>query len=99
MASWLITLIACCSTAVCLLLWFRDVRRVMRERQSTVESAKGQLAVCRERARKAQGDSEAAAVLERSEKIYRQAVELYNGTLRKPWYCLPALLMGFHPLS
>lgn len=95
MTSWMIALVAAVSTTICLFLWFRDVRRVMRERKSTAESAAGQLAVYRERARKARDDPEAAAILDRSENIYRQAVDLYNETLRKPWNCLPAYLMGF----
>ena len=91
----LICLIAVISTALCLFLWFRDVRRIMKEQKSTVESARRQLASSRERAAKARGDPNAAAVLERSESIYRQAVEHYNQTLRKPWVCPPAALMGF----
>ena len=67
----------------------------MLERKSMVESAAGQLAVCRERACRQCGDPEAAAVLERSEKIYRQAVDIYNRTMRKPWNYMLALLMGF----
>ena len=98
MRPWLISLVAVISTALCLFLWFREVRRIMRERKSTVESAGGQLAVCRERAIKARGDQEAAAVLGRSESIYAQAVELYDQTMRKPWNYLPALLMGFRPI-
>lgn len=96
---WIISLVAVVSTVLCLFLWFRDVRRVMQTRKSTVESAAGQLAVCRDKALKARGDPEAAAVLERSEKIYRQAVDLYNRTLKRPWNYLPALLMGFHFVS
>ena len=49
MTSWLISLIAVISVTLCLFLWFRDVRRIMRERKSTVESAGGQLAACREK--------------------------------------------------
>lgn len=99
MGSWVVWLVAIVSTAVCLFLWFRDVRRTMRERKSTVESAAGQLSVCREKARKARGDTEAEAVLERSENIYRQAVDIYNKTLRKPWNYVPAHLMGYHRVS
>ena len=95
----LICLIAVISTALCLFLWFRDVRRIMKEQKSTVESARRQLASSRERAAKARGDPNAAAVLERSESIYRQAVEHYNQTLRKPWVCLPAALMGFRMIE
>ena len=95
MASRMISLVAVVSTAAFLFLWFRDVRRIMRERKSTVDSAKAQLDVFREKAHKARDDPDAAAVLQRSESIYRQAVEHYNQTLRKPWVCLPAALMGF----
>jgi len=84
MAFWLMTIVAVISTAGFLFLWFRDVRRIMQQRKSTVESAAGQLAAWREKARKARGDPEAAAVVERSENIYRQAVDIYNKTLRKP---------------
>ena len=99
MTFWLISLIAVISVTLCLFLWFRDVRRIMRERKSTVESAGGQLAACREKSLRARGDPETAAVLERSENIYRQAVDIYNRTLRKPWNYLPAHLMGFHQIS
>lgn len=95
MASWLAPLIAILSTAICLFLWFRDVRRIMMEQKSTVESAKAQLVIFREKAQKSRDDPNAAAVLARSESIYRQAVEHYNGTLRKPWIYPPAALMGF----
>ena len=91
----LICLIAIISTALCLLLWFRDVRRIMKERRSTVKSAQRQLTSSRERAAKARGDPDAAAVLERSENIYRQAVNHYNQTLCKPWVYPPAAVMGF----
>ena len=94
----LICLIAVISTALCLFLWFRDVRRIMREKKSTVESARRQLAFHRERAAKARSAPE-AAVLERSESIYRQAVEHYNRTLHKPWIFPPAVLMGFRTIQ
>ena len=41
------------------------------------------------------GDPEAAAVLQRSESILRQAVDLYNKALRTPWRFLPGIIMGF----
>ena len=78
MASWMIALVAVVSTAAFLFLWFRDVRRIMRERKSTVDSAKAQLNVFRKKAHKDRGDPDAAAVLERGESIYRQAVERSN---------------------
>ena len=88
-------LLALASLALCLFLWFRDVRRIMREQKSIVDSAAGQLNVCRKRAAQETETSTAAAVLERSENIYRQAVESYDRMLSKPWICLPAVLMGF----
>lgn len=99
MTFWLISLIAIVSTLAFLFLWFHDVRRIMRERASTVESARKQLVACRERARKAQRDPAYAAVIERSENIYRQAVTIYNKALKKPWNYLPAHLMGFRDIS
>ena len=99
MASWIIPLVAVVSTAACLFLWFRDVRRIMRERKSTVESAKSQLDIFLEKAHKARDDPDAAAVLERSGNIYRQAVEHYNRTLHKPWVYPPAALMGFRMIQ
>lgn len=99
MTSWLISLIAIVSTAICVFLWLRDVKRIMSERKSTMESAGRQLAVCREKALRARGDPEAEAVLERSEKIYRQAESIYNQTLKRPWIYLPARLMGFYHCS
>ena len=99
MASRIIALVAVVSTAAFLFLWFRDVRRIMRERKSTVESARSQLSFFRDKAHKARDDPDTAAILERSESIYRQAVEHYNQTLRKPWVCLPAALMGFRMIQ
>ena len=85
--------------ALCFYLWFRDVRRVMSERKSMVESAAIQVTVYREKALKIRGEPETAAVLERSERIYRQAVDRYNQALQKPGNYLPAHLMGFHSIS
>ena len=99
MASRIIALVAVVSTAAFLFLWFRDVRRIMRERKSTVDSAKAQLTIFRDKAHKARDDPDAAAVLERSESIYRQAVEQYNRTLGKLWVRLPATLMGFRMIQ
>ena len=94
MASRIIALVAVVSTAAFLFLWFRDVRRIMRERKSTVDSARAQLDIFRGKAHRGRGDPD-AAVLARSESIYRQAVDHYNQTLRKPWVYPPAALMGF----
>ena len=97
MSAWLAWLIAIISSLGCLFLWFRDVRRIMRDRLSTVEYAAKQLACFRKKAANTQNDPEAAALLERSERIYRQAVEQYALSMEKPWIRLPASLMGFRP--
>lgn len=98
MVFWLVSLIAVISTIICLYLWFRDVRRIMTGQKSTMEIARAQLQIFREKAHKARDDPDAAAVLERSERIYHQAVENYNRTLHKPWVYPPAALMGFRTI-
>lgn len=99
MAICIILPIAVISTALCVFLWFREVRRILREQQSTVESAARQLTVCQEAARRAQASPETVAILSRSEDIYQQAVAIYNRTLQNPLYRLPANLMGFFSIS
>lgn len=92
---WLPWLWAAVSTAAFIALWFWEVHRVLRDRRSTVDSAADQRAVFRRRAKAVPGDPEAAAVLQRSESILRQAVDLYNKALRTPWRFLPGIIMGF----
>lgn len=100
MATWIAWPIAIVSTAVCLFLWFRDVKRIMRERMNTVQSAAAQLEVCRKKAEQVgEQNPEANVVLKRSESIYQQAVALYHLHLRKPWIWLPATLMGFRKIT
>lgn len=88
----------CVSTAGILLLWFFEVRRVMRERKNMLESAESQLAGFRLQSAEAGHDPSLAAVLARSESIYAQACALYRKELKKPWIFLPAALMGFGKL-
>ena len=95
MVLWFTSLIAIVSTGLCIAFWFRDVRQIMDERMRTVESAAWQCTVSREKAFRFREDPEATAVLARSERIYRQAVDLYHRTLQRPWVFLPAHLMGF----
>ena len=74
MVLWPIYLIAIISTVGCIILWFRDVRRVMREQESTVESAHRELAVWRDKAQKAQGDPE--------RWLFARGVKM---SINKPW--------------
>ena len=94
--AWLAWLVAVVVAAGLITLWLFDARRVLREKCSTVESAAGQLAVCRKKLREHGGASEYAQVLDRSESIYRQAAENYNSALKKPWLYLPGKLLGYH---
>jgi len=93
---WIPWLIALVSSSLCVFLWFHEVRRVMLERCGTVKSAARQAALCRKKA--AGGDAASKAVLQRTEDIYQQSLELYRQTRQKPWNRLPAALMGF-PLT
>ena len=61
-----IWIIAVISVATCLYLWFREVRRIMRARRSTVESAAGQLASCRRKTAGVRYDPELEKVVLRS---------------------------------
>ncbi len=90
--AWPIAGISVCAAAA---MWFRIVQLAMDGVKSMVDSASVQLSVCRQRNRNAQGGADERAVLERSEDIYRQAVEHYNSTLHKPWNYLPGRLLGF----
>ena len=97
MPYWFMWPVPILSTAAFLFLWFKDVRRIMRERQSMVDSAGSQLETYRHAA-DGQTDPNTVAVLERSESIYLQAVDLYHQSLRRPWCRLPAALMGFRAI-
>jgi len=92
-------LVTAMSVAVCIYLWFRDVRRIMRGHLSTVQSAKSQLDTFMANAERSEWDEEFAAVLKRSENIYRQAVDVYNANRRRLWVRLPAFFMGFSFIS
>ena len=95
MFTWIPWAAAVVSTAVCLWLWFREVRRIMVERTDMLSSAAGQLESSRKRAEDNPTDGEAAAVYRRSEDIYRQAQYQYRRSLCRPWIALPAYLMGY----
>lgn len=68
MPSWVAWLIAAVSTTAFLVLWFWEVRRVLRSRRSVVESAAAQLSACRRQAAGVRYDPELAHILARSEE-------------------------------
>ena len=93
---WIIWLVAIASTSALVALWFWEVRRLLRQHRSMVESARCQLAAFEKRAAEAAGNADVAEVLRRSESIYRQAAGNYNETLHRPWIYIPGRLMGFN---
>ena len=93
---WVIWLVAVASTSALVALWFWEVRRLLRQHRSMVESARCQLAAFEKRAAESAGNADVAEVLRRSESIYRQAAGNYNETLHRPWIYSPGRLMGFH---
>lgn len=97
MLVWIAWGIAAVSTAACLWLWFRDVRRVMEERKRMVESAAAQLAFHKKQA--APGDEAGAAVVQRSASILAQAADIYNAARQSRRYRLPAAVMGYPMLG
>lgn len=98
MVPWIAWTLALISTGICLFLWFRDVRRVLRQQYSIVESAEGQLRYSRAKVRQCR-NPENEEVFLRSENIYRQAAAEFDRLLRKPGIYLPARLMGYHSLG
>ena len=93
---WVIWLVAIASTSALVALWFWEVRRLLRQHRSMVESARCQLAAFEKRAAEAAGNADVTEVLRRSESIYRQAAGNYNETLHRLWIYIPGQLMGFH---
>ena len=94
-AAWLI---AGVGLLLCALLWLLRAERLLRKRKQIVDGAAGQLAACRERAAE-RYDPQCMEVLERSESIYRQAVDNYNALFCKLWVRLPGTLLGYAPCS
>lgn len=83
-------------------IWFVTVYRELDRRRRTLKSLKEQLRMHRTvSARVSNGpDREVAArMLETNRAVYREAVRSYNQLLKKPLNCLPAFLMGFHPVD
>ena len=95
MTPWIAWLIAAVCAAAFVALWSWEVRRMLTGRQSIVDSAASQVTAFRRRLAQTPADREAAAVLYRSESIYRQAVDNYHHALHRPWVYIPARIMGF----
>ena len=92
-------LIAAVTTALCLFLWFKDIKKTMQNRKYMVESAYAQLLTCHQKAISSHHSPEDIAVLKQSEKIYSQSVDIYNKTINKPWVYIPSAVMGIKPVK
>lgn len=97
MNTWIAYTIAIVSTAAFIALWFGVVKKELHAKENMVAAARHQLIASREvyeRERDGPNAEMAKGVLERSQSIYRQAVNIYNETLRKPYNAVPALFFG-----
>lgn len=91
-------LVAGASMAALITLWFWIVRQELCAKQKAAKAAKCQLIASKQeylRARDGSNETQAHEILERSERVYKQSIQLYQKSLRKPWNLLPGALMGF----
>ena len=97
MNAWVAYTIAIVSTAAFIALWFWVVKKELYAKKNMVEAAQCQLITSRnayERDRDGPNCKETKEILARSQSVYRQAVHIYNNTLRKPYNAIPALFLG-----
>lgn len=90
--------IATISTIAFMVLWFWVVRKELYAKENMVAAVQYQLTASREtydRVRDGPEGEKAMEIFKRSQSIYKQAVEIYNKTLHKPFNAIPALLLGF----
>lgn len=95
MTPWIAWLIAAVCAAAFVALWSWEVRRMLTGRQSIVDSAASQVTAFRRRLAQTPADREAAAVLYRSESIYRQAVDQLQPRAAPTMGLHPGRIMGF----
>ena len=94
--------IAVASIIALLILWCYITKLEMRQKMDMVKSAESQLKACGQTLQTlddAAQIEQASAVAERCWDIYLQAVSLYNATLRRPVYRLPAFLLKYHQIK
>ncbi|MGB4984831.1 MAG: hypothetical protein WBO70_03540, partial [Erysipelotrichaceae bacterium] len=88
MYTWVAYTIAIVSAVAFIVLWFWVVRRELYTKKNMVEAAQLQLIASHkvyERDREGPNCATAKEILKRSKSIYRQAVNIYNKTLSKPY--------------
>ncbi|MEG2086680.1 MAG: hypothetical protein RR022_00680 [Angelakisella sp.] len=86
------------STSAFVVLWFWVVWQALDAKRKAVEAARCQLIASKQahlRARNSPKEKQALEIMERSECVYNQSVQLYHNLRHKPWNALPGALMGF----
>ena len=102
MQNWIAWLIAGISTAGLVAFWFAAARNELLQARRSVEHAIRQVKLHMDGCAQAcHGPHKAAAAhsLNISRSIYREAVKSYEKVCRKPVNRLPALLLGFGPIT
>lgn len=90
--------IAVISTVALIALWFLNTYQVISRKRQDMMHAEEQVRLHREGFRQMRGsvdEQSSLRMLETSEKVYMQIEKSYHLTLRKPFYRIPGLLMGF----
>ncbi len=90
--------LAVISTTAFVALWFWVVKKELHAKQIMIEAAKNQLTASQEqcaRVRDGPEEKEAKETLKRTQSVHRQAVRIYNSTLRKPWNAVPGFFLGY----
>ena len=94
--------IAVASIIALLILWCYITKQELRHKIDMVKSAESQLNAYKETLRMmdpADQNEQTQAVAERCLDIYRQAVLLYNETLNRFIYRLPAAILQYRPIK
>ncbi|MEG0924671.1 MAG: hypothetical protein RR313_07695 [Anaerovoracaceae bacterium] len=90
------------STVALVVLWFWVVRRELLEKQKIVEISKSQLVTSKQEYMRVRGEpseNKVREILDRSQSVYDQSVEIYNKILRKPWNMIPAFFLDLRPVK
>ena len=94
--------IAAASIIALLILWCYITKQELRHKIDMVKSAESQLKAYEETLLlmdPAGQNQQAQAVAERCQDIYRQAVALYNETLNRFIYRIPAAILQYRPIK
>lgn len=79
-------------------LWFYTVKKELSKKLFAVETAEEQFNAAKIKLKKTKDTSNfqpAQEIFTRSRNIYQQTISLYNQSLSKPLYKIPAFFLGF----